>query len=725
VDAHGCPACPHPAQGPAIQGSPDVMVNKRPALRVDDPGIHAACCNTNLWSALTGSPTVFINHKQAHRKDDTTRHCGGIGWLFEGSPNVIVDGMSAGGGGAGGRAGGPSGSGGGGGAAGAGGAGGAGAGGAGGGGGGPGGSGGGGGGEPPATPDPTTPTTPAPTPPPSDVPVDPHELVVRLVNVHGAPVADLAYRMQLPDGSRALGVTGADGVARATGLATGGTGHVELPDLDPTLRPEPRAARTPGATPYAAGGVDAPVGTLTTVEVPPRTYRGRLLGILFDTDKTFLLPAAVPGVRELARFYEQHPGEVLVTGHTDTTGDDAYNQALSRDRAQAIADYLTDDADGWLAWYDAPVWSKRFGTREDQMMLQTVTDGGGAPYYAGPIDGIAGAGTADATARFQADHGLAATGALDAGTRRALIAAYMALDGTTLPAGTTILAHGCGEHHPRVDTGDNVNEQANRRVEIFLFEDQIEPAAADEPPGGCAEYDQWVDASVITVDLDAPPAQLTVRVVSADGPPVAAALVHLAGVLEDQATTGADGTARFPDRVAADYDVIVQADGFVASETPVTLASGEDRTVTVVLEPAVELSEPRWIRADAETQPLELRLYDHLGRPCARCAAEVQIGDRRFAGVSDASGLVTLQIPRDATRATIRYTPLATQQRIERALPLVAADAIAQLVALGYPADRDRHFALALFRRHHHLAGTRDEVDGADRAKLAQLFGEA
>ena len=44
--AHGCPACPHPAVGPAIIGSPDVNVNKMPALRVDDTGMHAICCNT-------------------------------------------------------------------------------------------------------------------------------------------------------------------------------------------------------------------------------------------------------------------------------------------------------------------------------------------------------------------------------------------------------------------------------------------------------------------------------------------------------------------------------------------------------------------------------------------------------------------------------------------------------------------------------------------------------
>ena len=90
LDAHGCPACPHPAVGPAIQGSPDVNVNRRPALRVDDPGVHAACCGKNTWTAIKGSLTVFINGKGAHRMGDENRHCGGIGQLAEGSPNVIV-----------------------------------------------------------------------------------------------------------------------------------------------------------------------------------------------------------------------------------------------------------------------------------------------------------------------------------------------------------------------------------------------------------------------------------------------------------------------------------------------------------------------------------------------------------------------------------------------------------------------------------------------------------
>jgi len=92
VDVHGCPLCPHPVIGPAVQGSPDVFVNYMPALRVGDMGIHAICCGPNIWKALLGSTTVFINNKPAHRMNDMDQHCGGIGKMVTASMNVITGG---------------------------------------------------------------------------------------------------------------------------------------------------------------------------------------------------------------------------------------------------------------------------------------------------------------------------------------------------------------------------------------------------------------------------------------------------------------------------------------------------------------------------------------------------------------------------------------------------------------------------------------------------------
>ena len=54
-----------------------------------------------MWTAVKGSPTVFINFKPAHRMGDADAHCGGMGEMAEGSPDVLI-GDSGGGGGSGG-----------------------------------------------------------------------------------------------------------------------------------------------------------------------------------------------------------------------------------------------------------------------------------------------------------------------------------------------------------------------------------------------------------------------------------------------------------------------------------------------------------------------------------------------------------------------------------------------------------------------------------------------
>jgi uncharacterized Zn-binding protein involved in type VI secretion len=91
-DAHGCPGCPHPGDGPSIVGSPNVNVNAMPAIRLMDKGMHAVCCGANMWMCVKGSGTVFINKKPAIRTGDTTLHCGTTGSTQAGSPNVNIGG---------------------------------------------------------------------------------------------------------------------------------------------------------------------------------------------------------------------------------------------------------------------------------------------------------------------------------------------------------------------------------------------------------------------------------------------------------------------------------------------------------------------------------------------------------------------------------------------------------------------------------------------------------
>jgi outer membrane protein OmpA-like peptidoglycan-associated protein len=62
---------------------------------------------------------------------------------------------------------------------------------------------------------------------------------------------------------------------------------------------------------------------------------------LFAFDKAELAPEAVPNLRRTHELIRRSgAGEITVTGHTDAKGDDAYNQELSRRRAQAVVDWL-------------------------------------------------------------------------------------------------------------------------------------------------------------------------------------------------------------------------------------------------------------------------------------------------------------------------------------------------------------------------------------------------
>jgi outer membrane protein OmpA-like peptidoglycan-associated protein len=64
-------------------------------------------------------------------------------------------------------------------------------------------------------------------------------------------------------------------------------------------------------------------------------------GLMFDFDSDRIRPEAATNLRNLANSLEKYPGsDLLIVGHTDSTGSDSYNQQLSERRAQATANYL-------------------------------------------------------------------------------------------------------------------------------------------------------------------------------------------------------------------------------------------------------------------------------------------------------------------------------------------------------------------------------------------------
>src|SRR4051812_8475111 len=64
-------------------------------------------------------------------------------------------------------------------------------------------------------------------------------------------------------------------------------------------------------------------------------------GILFPFNSTEILPAGRDNLRQLASSLEQYPNsDILIVGHTDSVGTDAYNMDLSQRRALAASAYL-------------------------------------------------------------------------------------------------------------------------------------------------------------------------------------------------------------------------------------------------------------------------------------------------------------------------------------------------------------------------------------------------
>lgn len=64
-------------------------------------------------------------------------------------------------------------------------------------------------------------------------------------------------------------------------------------------------------------------------------------GVYFDTDRSDIKGASALTLNKLAKIFKEYPkSNILVEGHTDSDGSEAYNMSLSERRARAVTDYL-------------------------------------------------------------------------------------------------------------------------------------------------------------------------------------------------------------------------------------------------------------------------------------------------------------------------------------------------------------------------------------------------
>lgn len=67
-------------------------------------------------------------------------------------------------------------------------------------------------------------------------------------------------------------------------------------------------------------------------------------GVYFDSEKFTINAASQATLNKLAAIFKEYPDtNILVEGHTDSSGSDTYNLTLSKNRAQAVTSYLVNN----------------------------------------------------------------------------------------------------------------------------------------------------------------------------------------------------------------------------------------------------------------------------------------------------------------------------------------------------------------------------------------------
>lgn len=293
---------------------------------------------------------------------------------------------------------------------------------------------------PPPAPQTETPPAPPPAPPPPMPDAEQATLVVQV----GAP-----GHPDLDPGTVTVTAASADGAQRRELGTRQGDRWTEtpLPAATWTITATAPGGLTGTANAATQGGQTAQA--TVTLSAGPTVALAEV--VTFRFDRAFVEPGQGPVLRQAAIRAASGGQHLLLLGHTDKTGSDAYNLSLSQRRVDAVLAYLTAGNDPgaarqvWLGLRDSDSW----GLREAQHMLQALGR------YPGAIDGQDGPLTQDAVQATRCAAGLA-PGTLDDDAWSALVAGYLRLDALTLDesilvkddAGTVVRGFACGESHP-------------------------------------------------------------------------------------------------------------------------------------------------------------------------------------------------------------------------------------------------------------------------------------
>lgn len=93
--------------------------------------------------------------------------------------------------------------------------------------------------------------------------------------------------------------------------------------------------------PETRNGFEDQDGCPDTVPEAVKKFTGVVQGIFFDQNKATIRAQSSPVLGKAAKVFAQFPSvNIEISGHTSSEGDEAFNQQLSVDRAQAVKDWL-------------------------------------------------------------------------------------------------------------------------------------------------------------------------------------------------------------------------------------------------------------------------------------------------------------------------------------------------------------------------------------------------
>ena len=317
------------------------------------------------------------------------------------------------------------------------------------------------------------------------------------------------------------------------------------------------------------------------------------------------------------RYAQLHPKDrkILITGHTDTSGGDEYNENLSEFRAIAVHAVLTNGNGARQDFGDVCHGPHLQGKEKKQQVLYDdrvqvlnwvaatfgwpCSTNGEYWNYLQAVKAFQSTYNTKGNEEHPKEQ-LEIDGDFGPASWRAVFDCYQVHLAETLEITTEDLASlqgdvrgqfvksgkplvGCGEYKPKEMAGlDNYRSQTNRRVEVLFFEPkdhvpEVPCLVGDCEPGGCELYDRkWYLRTRLSAKVATATESLSVFVYKASTTvPIDDALVVLRGPSSSDDHTNNAGLVEFVDVVPGEYTLEVSHPDYSAVHSSVRVPNDE------------------------------------------------------------------------------------------------------------------------------------------------------